>query len=231
MEQTGALTETHWQRLADEAARLASASGPSLVDTIAGFPEVFPGHLVVLQCLAAFPVDADVIEITSRNREVLPVAAYAHDVGEGKVRLDLDAVAGLLDEGATILLPKLNRSVAEFAIPDDIILPASYESMDVFAFISSPATQSYGAHHDLIDALIVQVSGTKSWRAWDVAKGIKPGDGTVEYREEALGAADLEISLRPGQIIRLPRNAPHVVRSRGEVTFHLAVGFRRPPGR
>lgn len=218
-----------WQELVDLAGPMVGLDAPYLVQGAPKFVQDFPSSSSILRELARTRIPAGAIEITTADKVVQPVDSYIVDRrGEDdSILIDLHRVQSLLRSGATIFLSQLDVSLPSLAAPAECSLPSGYVAVQIFAFITSPGTQSYSVHHDLLDSLIVQLEGSKSWRAWARSKGVRPGDGYVLYKEQGLGEADVEGELTTGDIVLLPANAPHVAGTTVDPSFHLAVAFRQ----
>ncbi|MGW9405837.1 JmjC domain-containing protein [Arthrobacter sp. NPDC055585] len=217
-----------WQELADLGGPLYGLNKPFISRGVDRFVEEFPSANDVLSLLAATWIPKGGIEVTGADKKVIPQSSYAlalDDAGD-MIKINLDAINQCLDGGATVFLSKLDTSLPSLAAPGDCNLPTAYSSMQIFAFITSPGTESYSVHHDLLDSLIVQVEGVKSWQAWDRRKGVRPGDGYVLYKAEGLGEPDIDTDLNVGDVVLLPANAPHIAGTTHSSSFHLAVAFR-----
>lgn len=87
-------------------------------------------------------------------------------------------------------------------------------------YITAPhLKQSIDAHNDQHDFVVAQISGAKHWKLWRVEKWMLPlvdekdSVGTRKdnkIRVASLGEPELDIVLRPGDLLYVPRGAIHL---------------------
>ena len=114
-------------------------------------------------------------------------------------------VVARLAEGATLVLQSLHRtlsSVAEFVtqLQDEISHPVQAN-----AYLTPPAAAGLAEHADLHDVLALQLHGCKTW--W----------------VEGLG----DVTMRPGDVMYVPRGARHCAETATETSLHLTIGIIR----
>jgi lysine-specific demethylase/histidyl-hydroxylase NO66 len=80
----------------------------------------------------------------------------------------------------------------------------------VNAYVTPPASQGLGVHHDDHDVFVLQVYGSKQWDVHDP-------DGKAEDRL-------VEAELAPGDSLYIPRRFPHAARTAETASVHLTVG-------
>ena len=116
----------------------------------------------------------------------------------------------LFDGGATIVLQSLHRfwpPLARFGRDLELTLT---HPVQVNAYITPPASQGLGVHHDTHDVFVLQVDGRKRWDVHDP-------DGRATER---LLAAELA----PGDCLYIPQRFPHAARTAETASVHLTVG-------
>jgi len=83
---------------------------------------------------------------------------------------------------------------------------------------ASHLQQSIDAHNDQHDFVVAQISGAKRWRMWRIQKWMLPlvdpseSVGTrkdSKIKVDTLGEPELDIVLRPGDLLYVPRGAIH----------------------
>jgi bifunctional lysine-specific demethylase and histidyl-hydroxylase NO66 len=123
---------------------------------------------------------------------------------------DPGCVYELFDGGATIVLQSLHRfwpPLARFGRDLELALT---HPVQVNAYITPPASQGLGVHHDTHDVFVLQVHGRKRWDVHDP-------DG--RSTERLLGA-----ELAPGDCLYIPQRFPHAARTADAASVHLTVG-------
>jgi bifunctional lysine-specific demethylase and histidyl-hydroxylase NO66 len=116
----------------------------------------------------------------------------------------------LFDGGATIVLQSLHRFWPPLTrLGRDLELALTHP-VQVNAYITPPASQGLGVHHDEHDVFVLQVYGRKRWDVYDP-------DGRPEDR---LIVAELS----PGDCLYIPQRFPHAARTAATASVHLTVG-------
>jgi lysine-specific demethylase/histidyl-hydroxylase NO66 len=123
---------------------------------------------------------------------------------------DRGAVYELFHRGATIVLQSLHRCWPPLArLARDLELALTHP-VQVNAYITPPASQGLGVHHDEHDVFVLQVYGRKQWDVHDP-------DGKPEDR---LVVAELA----PGDCLYIPQRFPHAAWTAATASVHLTVG-------
>jgi lysine-specific demethylase/histidyl-hydroxylase NO66 len=116
----------------------------------------------------------------------------------------------LFDGGATIVLQSLHRFWPPLTrLGRDLELALTHP-VQVNAYITPPASQGLGVHHDDHDVFVLQVYGHKQWEVGD-----PDGD-----RGDRLIVAELA----PGDCLYIPQRFPHAARTTATASVHLTVG-------
>lgn len=154
-------------------------------------------------------------------------------------RTDPAKLRALYEKGFTLRLGNLQRVMPFMArVSRDIQRETGYSNY-IHAFLTPPGSQGLRHHWDQQMAIIVQTAGVKRWQLWR-----PPVEAPMrEYNEswrvwrdtyipnwEAAGP-DLEIDLRSGQSLLLPRgwvHNPHVVAEEHSVHLTFAIRERTP---
>jgi len=168
----------------------------------------------------------------TKDGVVVPSSRYAGAGGIGASIGDQVSDARVLDlvlDGATIVLQALHRTwepvmalcsqlSAELACP-----------VQANAYITPPSSQGFDDHYDVHDVFVLQLAGTKHWRvhepvhAWPL-----PDQAWTQHREalEQRSTEDplLDVVLRPGDCLYLPRGTVHAARTTESVSAHLTIG-------
>lgn len=140
-------------------------------------------------------------------------------------------LAQLFAEGATIVLQGLHRTwgpIVDFAaeLAEDLGHPVQAN-----AYITPPQSQGFSAHYDVHDVFVLQLAGEKRWiihapvhpwpmrnEPWD-AGGRRERVAVAATREPAL-----DVVLRPGDCLYLPRGYLHAAKALEGVSAHLTFG-------
>jgi len=112
--------------------------------------------------------------------------------------------------GATVVLQSLHRfwpPLARFGRDLELALT---HPVQVNAYVTPPASQGLGVHHDDHDVFVLQVYGRKQWDVHDP-------DGKPEDRL-------IVAELAPGDSLYIPQRFPHAARTAETASVHLTVG-------
>jgi hypothetical protein len=116
----------------------------------------------------------------------------------------------LFQGGATLVLQSLHRfwpPLTRFGRDLELALT---HPLQVNAYVTPPASQGLGVHHDEHDVFVLQLYGRKRWDVHDP-------DGRPEDR---LVVAELA----PGDSLYIPQRFPHAARTTETASVHLTVG-------
>lgn len=162
------------------------------------------------------------------NGSGVPEAGYTKDiVVQGATQtgvVDPEKVHALYRAGATITWASVNQIFPKVRNFIRMINDAMAVRTDAVAFLTPAGKKGYPAHHDGVDLFIVQLSGSKHWRLWDLADDRR--SESASYTEETLGKPAIEASLKPGDILYLPYGTPHQASAEGEPSLHLSIMMR-----
>jgi bifunctional lysine-specific demethylase and histidyl-hydroxylase NO66 len=191
---------------------------------------------------------ADVDELLSRrglrtpfirmatHGTLIPPARYTGAGGAGAEVADQaldERVAGLLAEGATLVLQGLHRlwpPLVDFAVAlrRDLGTP-----VQVNAYLTPPGNRGFAAHYDTHAVFVLQVAGCKRWRVHPPVvehpiESQPSGRRVEEVSAVASGEPVLDTVLAPGDTLYLPRGWLHTADAQQDISLHLTIGLRAP---
>jgi len=100
-------------------------------------------------------------------------------------------------------------------------------------YCTPPVSQGFDTHVDRHDVLVLQTHGTKTWRLHTVDEQLPIESSNVANQmfsrltssSPEYGEPTSELTLRPGDLLYLPRGVPHSAASQGEASIHLTIGL------
>lgn len=152
-------------------------------------------------------------------------------VGAGVTdQLDDTALLRLFAEGHTLVLQGLHRThppVLELA--QDLGADLGHP-VQVNAYVTPPSSRGFAAHYDVHDVFVLQTAGEKRWRLHAPVQPHPLRDQPWQDRRPAVeqaaaGEPHLEVTLRPGDVLYVPRGWLHSATALGGVSMHLTVGI------
>ena len=97
------------------------------------------------------------------------------------------------------------------------------------AYLTPPGAQGFRVHYDTHDVLVLQVEGEKAWRVWPGQPLPHPTRRTPWQREMTPEGEPAGLTLRPGEVLYLPRGTLHDARGQaGAASLHLTIGLLEP---
>ena len=140
-----------------------------------------------------------------------------------------DRLTALFAGGATLVLQALHRTwppVVRFA--QDLAAELSHP-VQVNAYVTPPQSQGFSDHYDVHDVFVMQVEGSKRWL---VRPPVHPAplrdhpwtDRSADVAHAAAEEPLLDVVLRPGDCLYLPRGFLHAATALGGVSTHLTAG-------
>jgi ribosomal protein L16 Arg81 hydroxylase len=132
-----------------------------------------------------------------------------------KVYAHFRAGKTLIHAGLNHTLPNLRRLCAmlteKFAAPSEAV-----------AYLTPAGQQGARAHSDPSDVYVIQLEGTKHWQVWATPETRRLGVDR-DYQLAELGQPELDVSLRPGDVLYVPYGTPHVAAAEEQVSLHVTV--------
>ena len=170
----------------------------------------------------------------AQDGAVVPPGRYTRAAGPGAEiadQVDEAAVARLFAGGATIVLQALHRTwepivALATALREDLGHP-----VQVNAYVTPPASRGFAVHYDVHDVFVLQFAGEKRWVVHDpVLEAPLRSQPWTDRRDAVRHAAAerepvLDVTLRPGDSLYLPRGYLHAAEALGAVSGHLTVGI------
>jgi hypothetical protein len=169
----------------------------------------------------------------AKQGNVLPAKRFTAPGGAGAEVADQvadDKVLAELADGATLVLQGLHRvwpPVIGFAgqLTADLGHP-----VQVNAYVTPPSSRGFDAHYDVHDVFVLQIAGEKRWMVHPPVHPdpLRDQPWTDHRSAVAAQAAEdplLDIVLRPGDSLYLPRGWLHSAEALGDTTIHLTVGI------
>ena len=175
----------------------------------------------------------DLIEPNDRtvqlfNQGLVPQRSYASDgveLGQARRRLDKPAFYAQLRAGATLVINRIEAHSRECRrLCADVSRFAGLPTTSN-AYLSFSGTGTFGKHWDTHDVFAIQLIGRKRWRVFPPTFPLPLSHHTSEsFSQQAVGCAQLDVVLDPGDVLYLPRGWWHQAVPLAQPSFHLSVG-------
>jgi lysine-specific demethylase/histidyl-hydroxylase NO66 len=141
-----------------------------------------------------------------------------------------DKLVRLFADGSTLVLQALHRTwppVLEFCqgLATELGHPVQAN-----AYVTPPQNQGFSAHYDVHDVFILQIDGEKRWRIHSPVL-VSPlrdqawSDRRADVEKRAEEPPLMEVVMKPGDCLYLPRGYLHAATALGGVSTHLTLGI------
>jgi ribosomal protein L16 Arg81 hydroxylase len=179
------------------------------VVSVAAFDEFLTGSRPLLS--QVYLVDA--------RREIAPEEYTFADQ-----RIDVVRAYQLFAEGTTIAFRQMQDHVpllARLCRAAELVFNCPFQTN---LYFTPAGAQGFKTHHDTHDVFVLQVSGSKRWRAYE-PQVVLPLAGQEFVRPDAgPGPPTAEFTLRAGDLWYCPRGIPHDANSTNEPSLHITFG-------
>jgi ribosomal protein L16 Arg81 hydroxylase len=140
-----------------------------------------------------------------------------------------DRLTALFADGATMVLQALHRTWPPVVHFSAELAAELGHPVQVNAYVTPPQSQGFSDHYDVHDVFVLQVEGEKRWlvRPPVHAAPLRDQPWTDRRADVARAAGQeplVDVVLRPGDCLYLPRGFLHAATALGGVSTHLTVG-------
>ena len=171
----------------------------------------------------------DVVATVGFTSDHLRLVKEGKDVARGSFTLPVGRTEMLipaevdaqLGAGATLICRHVDRFLPSMRrLADGIVRSFACQS-EVIAFLTPAETHALAPHSDADDVIVVHLEGMKDWKVWDTPT--TDSDSRSAYDLAELGTPLLDVTLRPGDILYLPAQAPHFAAAPQRTSLHVSV--------
>ncbi len=146
-------------------------------------------------------------------------------------------VAELFEQGATIVLDLMETMSPGIRSATEALQMATSFRASCNAYCSRKQHQAFASHFDSMDVFALHIEGTKTWRVYKgrfehplERGGYNNPTFSPEHHEEAKGELLMEIEMKPGHLLYLPKGVYHDALASTEACLHLSFGTTQPSG-
>lgn len=144
-------------------------------------------------------------------------------------------VAAWVGRGASVVLNDVDSLTPGLTAVSDALEGAGLGKAQANVYISWQSHKAFPAHYDTHDVWAVQVEGEKTWNVWEgraewpISHPAFRTEGQAHH-ERAKGALRQAVTLRPGDLLYLPRGWYHDALADAPASVHVAFGVNAPLG-
>jgi ribosomal protein L16 Arg81 hydroxylase len=204
---------------------------------VPGTPEKFAGVM-------SWPVLNDLLNMTAvwsatslqlvLDKEPIAPARYCRPaVDRNNARVmqpDAGLVTALLRQGASLVANDIDTLTPELAAVADALEAALGAKAQANLYCSWRERQAFDSHFDTHDVYALHVEGEKVWRIYETRVETPiahPRFKTLgqAHHDQAKGPVAREVTLRPGDLLYLPRGQYHDALASSQGSVHIALGM------
>ncbi|MFG2718940.1 JmjC domain-containing protein [Streptomyces sp. NPDC048416] len=200
-------------------------SGRPHVFTPPRLPQETPGTRELGAALSGGLMRTPYVEMV-REGEVVPASEFSTTrVVAGRPEegfADPELIMRLLADGATLLLPQLDQWNPSVGALTALLARDLGRRTEAFCFATLAGRRGLDIHRDDADVLVVQLAGRKEWTVYDA-----PADGHWHPGPASPpGEPALRTVIGAGDVLYVPRGAPHTATGDEGLSVHLALTVR-----
>ena len=139
-------------------------------------------------------------------------------------RADPDRVAAAFEDGATIVLQALHLNWPPLARFCRWLEAELGHPVQANSYYTPRRSQGFAVHHDTHDVFVLQVAGEKHWRVYDPLLELPLKQQRYSKALGEHGPPVLELTLRAGDTLYLPRGWLHDALTSETDSLHVTVG-------
>ena len=148
-----------------------------------------------------------------------------------------EQVVEYLDQGASIVLDLVETLTPGLRSASEAIQMATGCRVSCNAYCSQSEHQAFPSHFDTMDVFAIHVEGKKTWRVYEgrfeepmERAGFNHTSFPPDYHDKAKGGLAMEVELKPGDLLYLPKGVYHDALASTENCLHLSYGTTQPTG-
>ena len=178
------------------------------------------------------------LQLVMDGERVPPAEYCAPTVGRDNANIlmpDTDRVRGWLQKGASLLLNDIDQLTPGLKSAATTLEQGLGGKVQGNLYCSWKAHPGFGSHYDTHEVFAVHIAGEKTWRIYecptpDVIRHARFLIADDAFHDRNKGRLTAEVTLRPGDLLYIPRGWYHDALAKSEATIHVAFGLTCPIG-
>ena len=144
-------------------------------------------------------------------------------------------VKALMGLGASLVANHVHRVCPEVGAVANMLEHEFTARVAANVYCSFKGVQAFQTHFDLHDVFAVQAEGEKLWRVYESRADtpvlpLPPGDEIEKWLTESRGRLLFEVTMKPGDILYLPRGQYHDALTGSQASLHVTFGVSPATG-
>ncbi|WP_277013167.1 cupin domain-containing protein [Flavobacterium lindanitolerans] len=160
----------------------------------------------------------------SHSKGKLDPAKYCTNVNGGYV-IDSSQFVKCYQEGYTLVLSDIQNKILSLRNLTNDVTKALGHRTGTNIYITPKDSQGFPAHYDTHDVFVLQISGTKKWRIYDVFEELPNGEMKFDNNFSDTGNVLDEFLLEEGDMLYIPRGMVHDANCDDDSSIHITLGL------
>ena len=144
-------------------------------------------------------------------------------------------VKALMGLGASLVANHLHKVCPEVGAVAHMLERTLAGRVAANVYCSFRGVQAFQTHFDLHDVFALQVEGEKTWRIYESradnpTQTLPPGDEIEKWLIESRGKLLFEVTMKPGDLMYLPRGQYHDALTGAQASLHVTFGVSPATG-
>ena len=172
---------------------------------------------------------AEWLESQGRDEEIIETLPHpkTRKMFRSKQQNPVEFVEEAFLQGHSMVINSLNRwSEPGTRVAKELNAATWKLPVDVYMYLTPPHSRSYGMHSDVMDAFMVQLAGSKTWKVCDVTSWMAPGESYDQVPIKLNGTCQ-EVMMQKGDVMYLPYGTLHQASTAADLSMHLTVNIER----
>jgi ribosomal protein L16 Arg81 hydroxylase len=165
----------------------------------------------------------------ARNGSYLAAEAYTKNTKHGSEFFngvpDIGQIQSEYRSGATVVLPALQRTWAPLRELCAALENEFSHAVHANAYLTPGDSPGFTPHYDTHEVFVLQIAGTKQWRIYEPPLALPHRTQSFTPIGYALPAPILELELKPGDLLYLPRGYVHAANTSHSHSAHITIGM------
>jgi ribosomal protein L16 Arg81 hydroxylase len=165
----------------------------------------------------------------ARNGSYLAPEAYTKNLKHGTEFFngvpDLTQIQSEYRSGATVVLPALQRTWAPLRELCAVLEEDFSHAVHANAYLTPGDSPGFTPHYDTHDVFVLQIAGRKRWHVFEPPLKLPHRSQPFTPIGYALPAPILELELKPGDLLYLPRGYVHAAHTSDGHSAHITIGM------
>jgi ribosomal protein L16 Arg81 hydroxylase len=139
--------------------------------------------------------------------------------------VDADRVSALFANGCSLVLDGVQDHSDTMASLIRGLETTMRHRIGANVYTTPRQSQGFTAHYDTHDTVIMQIAGSKRWRIYGAPTELPLESQPHDKKKHAAGDVVMEIEIRPGDLLYLPRGVMHEARAGEDFSLHVTLGL------